>query len=264
MSSSRQRLNLVAPTGEALHLAQLSTGAQLTSVNGMVMTLPTLKLVSGDDTVNNVANKINTNAADVLAEVANRTAADTVLQNNIDDEALNRATGDNNEATARAAADATLQTNINNEASARAAADTALQGNIDSEATARSDADSTLQDNIDAEATARVAAVSAEASLRSSADSTLQDNIDAETTARVADVASLSADITAEKNRIDSILSLSTAELDSFKEIANAYQAADSNLQTLITNLTTDFNALKAVVDALATNPESGSGGSSV
>lgn len=45
-------------------------------------------------------------------------------------EATSRATGDSTEATARAAADTTLQTNINTEASTRATADTTLQTNI--------------------------------------------------------------------------------------------------------------------------------------
>ena len=82
--------------------------------------------------------------AKVAADFA---AADTTLQSNID-----------SEATTRASADTTLQSNINSEASTRAAADTTLQGNIDDEATARAAADTTLQGNIDDEATARASA----------------------------------------------------------------------------------------------------------
>ncbi len=145
MASLRQRLNLTAPTGEQLFLTQLSTGASLTAEGTMTMTLPTLKQVSGDQTIDNVANKIITNTNDLITESTNRQNDDATLQSNID----------------------------------------------------------------------------------------------------------------AQKAHIDAILNLSTAELDTFKEIADAYTAADSNLQTLITNLTTDFNALKAVVDALATNTES-------
>lgn len=260
MSSVRQRLNLEAPSGEKLFLTQLSTGAALTAEGTMTMTLPVLKLVSGSDTVNNVANSIVANAAAVVTEATTRADADTTLQSNIDAEAAARATAITNEATTRSTADSTLQTNINNEATAREAADTTLQGNIDAEASTRASADTTLQTNITAEETARIAAVSAEATARAAADTTLQANIDAEATARAADVATLSADITTEKNRVNAILNLSQAELDTFKEISDAYQAADSNLQTLITNLTTDFNALKAVVDALATNTENGGG----
>jgi hypothetical protein len=258
MTSVRQRLNLEAPSGQKLFLTQLSSGAALTAEGIMTMTLQSLKLVSGSDTVNNVANSILSNSADIVTEANARAAADTTLQSNIDTEAATRATAITNEATTRSTADSTLQTNINNEATAREAADTTLQGNIDAEATSRASADTTLQSNIDAEETARVAAVSAEATSRVAADTTLQANIDAEATARADDVASLTADITTEKNRIDAILNLSQADLDTFKEISDAYQSADSDLQTLITNLTNDFNALKAVVDALATNTESG------
>lgn len=63
------------------------------------------------------------------------------------------------EATARAAADAALQTDIDTEATARANADNTLQNNITSEATARAAADATLQTNIDSEATARANAI---------------------------------------------------------------------------------------------------------
>lgn len=55
-----------------------------------------------------------------------------------------------------------------------------------------------------------------------------------------------------EKDRIDHILNLSSQDLDTFKEIVTAYTNADSSLQNLITNLTTQFTALKAVVDSLA------------
>ena len=64
-----------------------------------------------------------------------------------------------------AAADTTLQNNINAEATARQAADTTLQANIDAEASTRAAADTTLQNNIDnevARATAQEAAIRGE------------------------------------------------------------------------------------------------------
>jgi phage-related tail fiber protein len=93
----------------------------------------------------------------VAAEATARIAADNTLQANIDAEAA-----------ARAAADNTLQANIAAEAAARVAADTTLQANIAAEATSRIAADATLQANIAAEATSRIAA-----------DTTLQSTIDA-------------------------------------------------------------------------------------
>jgi hypothetical protein len=80
----------------------------------------------------------NTNEATIAQEIADRIAADTTLQNNIDAEE-----------TARKAADTTLQANIDAEETARKAADTTLQANIDAEASARKTADTTLQASID-------------------------------------------------------------------------------------------------------------------
>jgi len=258
--STRQRLNLTAPTGQTLYISQLASGSEFQGTGTMTMTVPALKLVSGDDTVNNVANSIKANASAIVLEASDRAAADTTLQSNIDAEVAARAAAITSEATTRSTADSTLQSNINAEATARESADTTLQGNLDAEATTRASADTTLQGNIDAEETARVAAVSAEATSRAAADTTLQANIDAEAATRAAAITSVQNDITTEKNRINAILNLSQADLDTFKEISDAYQAADSNLQTLITNLTSDFNALKAVVDALATNEPAGGG----
>ena len=58
--------------------------------------------------------------------------------------------------------------------------------------------------------------------------------------------------ITVEKTRIDAILNLSSGALDTFHEIEQAYQAADSNVQTTVTNLVnarvlqTDFDTAVA------------------
>ncbi len=100
---------------------------------------------------------------DDAATVGQMTAADTVLQANIDAEAVTRAAADvtlqsniDAEAVTRAAADVTLQSNINAEATTRAAADTTLQSNINAEATTRAAADTTLQSNINSEAASRI------------------------------------------------------------------------------------------------------------
>lgn len=94
--------------------------------------------------------------AQIVSEAAARTAADSVLQTNINNEASARATAIAGEASSRANADnaeaITRANSDNSEAATRAAADTAL---------------STLISN---EATARAAAVSAEAAARSAAD----------------------------------------------------------------------------------------------
>jgi hypothetical protein len=123
--------------------------------------------------------QIKTNADAISSEASTRASADSTLQSNID-----------SEASSRASADSALQSNIDAEETARQAADATLQTNINDEATARASADTTLQSNIDAEETARIAAVSGEATARASADTTLQSNIDSEaSTARAAESA---------------------------------------------------------------------------
>ena len=78
----------------------------------------------------------------------------------------------------RQAADAVLQQNINSEASARSSADTTLQGNINAEATARANAISSLNEALTSETSARTNADSAEVTARSTADALLQSQID--------------------------------------------------------------------------------------
>jgi len=124
--------------------------------------------------------QIKTNADAISSEASTRASADTTLQSNID-----------SEASSRASADTTLQSNIDAEETARQSADSTLQTNINDEASSRASADTTLQSNIDAEETARIAAVSGEATARSSADTTLQANIDAEASTRAAAVSNL-------------------------------------------------------------------------
>ena len=107
------------------------------------------------------------------------------------------------------------------------------------------------------------AAVLAEQGRAELAEGTLTTDLAAETTRATQAEQTLTADLAIEKARIDAIVALPIDDLDTFKEITEAYRNADSNLQNLITNLTTnfntlltDFNDLKAVVDSLAPPPE--------
>ena len=111
-----------------------------------------------------------------LADKANQSAVNT----NTDNISKNTSAIDK-EATARDAADKTLQSNIDKEATARQDADAieakARQDADTAEATARDAADKTLQGNIDKEATARQDADTAEAKARQAADSQLNTNM---------------------------------------------------------------------------------------
>jgi hypothetical protein len=109
---------------------------------------------------------------------------------------------------------------VSSEQSAREAADTTLTNNLNAEISRAQGAESDLADDITAEETARIAAVSAEQSAREAADLVLDGKI------------------TTEKGRIDAILSASTADADTFKEVVDLINSVD---------LTND-NALAAAV----------------
>ena len=106
------------------------------------------------------------------------------------------------------------------EAALRESGDSTLTSSLNSEISRAQGAESDLAADISAEETARIAAVSAEASARSAADSVLDGKI------------------TTEKGRIDAILSASTADADTFKEVVDLINSVD---------LTND-NALAAAV----------------
>ena len=175
---------------------------------------------------------VDTASDNVAAEISR-------VEGLIGDEESARIAGDAAASTARS----TITTNLNAEITRATAAEGVNAAAIASETGRAEDAEGVLQSNIDAEAAARALAVSNEATTRASEDA-------AEATARLAGDADLESKINTEKARIDAILNLSSADLDTFREIADAYQNADSNLQTLITNLTTDLSQLRADFDA--------------
>ena len=192
-------------------------------------TLNELAAALGDDEnfATSVTNNFTTTNATVTTEVADRIAGDAA------------------ESTARAAADVSLQTNIDAEAATRGAADTALQTNIDDEAATRGAADTTLQTNIDDEAATRGAAdtalqtnIDAEAATRDAADTALQTNIDAEAATRGA------ADTTLQTNIDDEAATRGAADTALQVNIdaeATTRAAADAALQT---NIDTSYNSL--------------------
>ena len=106
----------------------------------------------------------------------------------------------------------------------------ALDTRITTEASTRLTNDNTLQTNITAEAKSRLDADTAEASTRLTNDNTLQTNITAEQTSRLAEV-----DV--ERQKINTILSGASVNLDTLLEIVTAYQLADTSVLTSITGL---------------------------
>ena len=158
--------------------------------------------------------------SDLSTETAARIAGDAANSNEVSVE------------TARAGAvESSLQSQIDSEQSARITADSQLQTNITSEEAARIGADQVLQNAIDAEA-----------ATRASADSTLQSNIDTVSSA------------------VSAITNGSPEQLNQLVELVSAYESADSDLQTLISNLGGDASALTARVSTLETEMDSTEG----
>tara|TARA_R110000822_G_scaffold57008_4_gene143767 strand:- start:43 stop:777 length:735 start_codon:yes stop_codon:yes gene_type:complete len=204
---------------------------------------PAVKITSSGQVVNNIVASVLNNEVLVANEQTRASAAEVVLTQAVVDETSSRVT-----------ADATLQSNINVQKSriTQEIEDRLLD--VSTEESRAITAETLLQTNLTTENGLRVAADNTEQATRIANDNTLQTNITNETTRSTDAETLLQNNIETEKQRINSILSLSSEDLDSFKEIATAYTNADSNLQTLITNLTTNFTALQAVVDTLTQN----------
>ena len=236
----KQNLKIYSPDGDSNYNLQIQE-SKCTEFYPFALecSAPSFKLTSGSSVVNDVAVAILANAASATAEAATRASADQLLQENLDAEATSRISGDSAASTARSA----IQTGLNSEITRATAAEAVNAASVVSEAATRASADQLLQENIDAEAASRLSADSSEASARLAGDA-------AERTAWTAGDAALQAQVNTEKARIDSIMSLSSSDLDSFKEIVDAYQNADSSLQTLITTLTATVAQLRADFDA--------------
>ena len=195
-------------------------------------------LVSSVNTINkNVANGFNALSAVDLQEAQTRAAADKTLQDNIDAEATARDQAVAQERAERKGADAaqdkvikqvndnlvssvnTINKNVADGFNALSAVD--LQ-----EAQTRAAADKTLQDNIDAEATARDQAVAQERAERKGADAA-QDKVIKQVNDNL-----VSSVNTINKNVADGFNALSAVDLQE----AQTRAAADQTLQNQIAN----------------------------
>ena len=161
--------------------------------------------------------------------------------------------------------DPTTQTLLTAESTSRIAADDALDLRLDAceqkssyldpttqtlltaESTSRAAADSALDvrvsacESTDATQSSQIAALQATSSVvdptTATAVAAVQASVVAEGGARLAADTSLSAEIQTERSRVDSILHLSADHLNTFKEIEEAYKAADSNAHSALSNL---------------------------
>ena len=198
-----------------------------------------LQVTANDGDIATNTSDIATNTAAIAQEVTDRTSADTTLQSNIDAEAV----------TARAA-ELVNANAISAEAVTARAAELANSTAISNETTRATGIEAGLRTDVDANTvtgSTNASNITIEQTARANADSTLQANIDTETA------------------RVDAILNNADGALDTLKEIGDAFAAADSTLQGLITangtrlttaegnitNLDTEMNAAEGRLDSL-------------
>ena len=162
-------------------------------------------------------------------------------------------------------ADSDLQTLITSNATAVSAetaraqgVETSLQSSIDSLTSSTSGDVSGLQGQIDDEEAARISGdsslqsqLNSEISRATSAEAVNAANIASEITARSNADAAIEADVVSLQNQVGTILGGAPGTLDTFVEIINAFEGADSDLQAVIssnsTRLTTAENNITAL-----------------
>jgi polyhydroxyalkanoate synthesis regulator phasin len=240
--SKRSVINLFDPINGSTSfvLAQGQSECTVTTSTNLHITNPLLKLTSGSSVVNNVAGSIISNSTSITTENTRALLAESVLNQLILDEESSRTT-----------ADSTLQNNINVEKLRITTEITNRTTDVNAEETRSLAAELVLQNNITAEGATRLASDNLESANRISADTTIQTNLTNEISRASTAEALVQSNLNTQAARIDGILNLSTEQLNSFTEIVAAYGNADSNLLTLINTLTTNFNALEAVVNQL-------------
>ncbi len=183
--------------------------------------------------VSDVAQKFADTDASIASGNAGSAAASALVQQN-----LNAYESSNNASVATISATvtankATADAQHAADASARATLQTDLETKITSEETDRKSADATLTAGLSQEVSDRQSAVVSEASVRASADT------------------SLSSEISVERGRIDGILNGSTVDLDSLKEIVDAFTQASGDTLAVVTSLQSQVTALTQRVDQL-------------
>ncbi len=231
MTSLSHHLNIYSPDGNSkLDIDVLADKVQITTTGGQPIEFsPVVKVGAIDD----LEAKFTATDAAIAAGNAGSAAASALVQQNLD-----AYESSNNTALGVLSATVTSNKAISDanhaaDAAARAALETKLQAEIDTEETDRKAADATLTADLATETSNRAAAITAEAAVRTSAD------------------ASLSSEIATERGRIDGILNGSTVDLDTLKEIVDAFQQAGGDILSITTDIQSQLTTLTQRVDAL-------------
>ena len=194
----------------------------------------------------------------IVSESASRQDSDTFLQSAVDSEVASRIAAVNLEISNRSAGDTLIQMNLDAEAILRTDADSALTSSI---ITKETDIYSTIDTNktdieaaLATEVSARTAAVSSEETARADADLTLSGRIDQEAVDRANAV-------TVQQLRIDTLISGSSINLDQLQELVANYNTLNTDALAQVASvlavhnqLQADFTDLKSRFDALTLN----------
>lgn len=231
LANFASHLNLYsdASSTNKFDLDVLADKALLTVDKDLEIVTPALKLGAVAD----VEAAITAVQADLLSNASTAASAANTVQLNLD-----------TYKTSNDAAVGALQSALSTEVAQRQGADATQATNLTAESSARQAADTQLAADISAEASARAAALTAEAFARASA-------IASEAATRASAVSTLTSAVNVEKLRIDSILSGSSIDLDSLKEVVDSFQAADSTLLGTLTALQAQVTTLEARLDSI-------------
>ena len=197
---------------------------------------PALHLVHSGGDISDVASKIKLIEADITSNASVASSATLAVSNSLD---AYKTANDSSVGTLQASLATETAQRIQgqaDDASARASDKSAVEALITAEETRAQSAESTL-----------TASLSSEVSRATSAESTL--------TASLASVnTTLTNSINAEKLRIDDIVANASLDLDTLKEISDAYANVDSNVLNQISDMSLTINTLVQRVNALTSS----------